>query len=484
VSTSEIIAQKDAEIAQRDEQISSLKHELAQLKKLIFGIKSEKFISNSDMDQLSLFQNGDVDLPHTELNKEKIAYTRNKTSKKHQGRNELPDHLPVQEIVIEPEEDTTGMIKIGEEVTETLEYTPASLVKKRTIRPKYAKPDGEGVVIAKLPPRPIDKSIAEASLLSHICVKKFIDHLPFYRQIKIFERDYDYHPSKSTVNDWFIAVCTLLEPLYNVLKQKVLDSGYIQADESPIKVQDSHKSGSTHQGFQWVYFSPEEKLVLFDYHRSRSVQAPKELLKGYQGWVQCDGYKAYDKLQAIYPELMMAGCLVHTRRKYYEARQTDEKRSAYALSMFRKIYDHEDQCKQLSYQERKRYRDQHTKPLLEQLKNWVDNQGIKVLPKSPLGRAMTYTINQWPKLIKVLDDGRLELDNNLIENKIRPLALGRKNYLFAGSHAAAQRIAMMYSFFGTCKANDVNPYLWLKDTLDKMQSTKMSQLESLLPHKN
>ena len=184
----ELVAENQAQ----KEQIAYLKHELAQLKKLIFGTKSEKYISKSDIDQLSLFQNGDGAPAEVELDNEKISYTRNKASKKHPGRNELP----VQEITIEPEEDTTGMIRIGEEVTETLEYTPASLVNKRTIRPKYAKKDEEGVVIAKLPPRPIDKCIAEASLLSHICVKKFIDHLPFYRQIKIFERDYDYHPSK------------------------------------------------------------------------------------------------------------------------------------------------------------------------------------------------------------------------------------------------------------------------------------------------
>jgi len=219
--------------------------------------------------------------------------------------------LPVREVVIEPEEDTTGLKKIGEEISETLEHTPASLIKRRTIRPKYAKANDEGIIIANLPSRPIDKSIVEACLLSHILVSKYIDHLPFYRQIQMFKRDFRWEPAQSTMSDWMASCCQLLEPLYNTLKQKILASDYIQADESPIKVLDSDKKGKTHQGYQWVYHDPVQKLVLFNYCKGRGQNGPKELLANYKGYLQCDGYTVYDKIEAD-PNINLAGWMLST----------------------------------------------------------------------------------------------------------------------------------------------------------------------------
>jgi len=221
--------------------IASLEHQLQQLYKLISGFKSESFMTQVVVDQLSLFSE-DTTQEVVETPQETITYTRDK--KKHQGRNALPEHLPVREVIIEPEEDVTGLKKIGEEVSETLEYTPASLIKRRTIRPKYAKAEGQGVLIADLPSRPINKAIVEACLLAHILVSKYIDHLPFYRQIQMFKRDFGWEPAQSTMSDWMADCCQLLEPLYNTLKQKILASDYIQADESPIKVLDSDKKRS------------------------------------------------------------------------------------------------------------------------------------------------------------------------------------------------------------------------------------------------
>jgi transposase len=372
------------------------------------------------------------------------------------------------------------MTKIGEQVTETLKYTPASLIIKRIIRPKYIKDDGSSILIASLPSRPIEKGIPEASLLAHILVCKFVDHLPFYRQIQRFKRDYQWMLHKSTINSWFISVCTLLKPLYLILGEKVLESGYIQVDESPIKVLDPSKPKTTHQGYQWVYHSPELKLVWFDYRKGRGMDGPKELLSEYEGWLQCDGYSVYDAM-GKQAGISLVGCGAHARRKFYDANQSDRQRSDLALTIFQKIYAHERKIKHSTIQERKEYRNIYVRPLLFELKEWVQEQSIKVLPKSPMGKAMIYLQNQWPKLIAVLEDGRLEFDNNLIENTIRPLALGRKNYLFAGSHDAAQRIAMMYSFFGSCKAQNINPYKWLKSTLEKIPDTKLSDLHTLLP---
>ena len=470
---------------QKKEQVStakiiSLEHQLQQLYKLISGFKSESFIPEPIIDQLSLFAE---DSPETaiETPQETITYSRDK--KKHQGRNALPEHLPVREVIIEPEQDTTGLKKIGEEISETLEYTPASLVKRRTIRPKYAIPDNDGVIIADLPSRPIDKAIVEACLLAHILVGKYIDHLPFYRQIQIFKRDFRWEPAQSTMSDWMASCCKLLEPLYNTLKQKILESDYIQGDESPIKVLDSDKKGSTHQGYQWVYHDPIQKLVLFNYRKGRGQNGPKELLAGYKGYLQCDGYTVYDKIGKD-PNITLAGCLVHARRKFHDALDSDKKRSTKILAIFKKMYLEERSIKEESldnFDKRKLLRDKKIKPLLEQIKQWVTAEQFNLLPKSPIGKAMTYFINQYPKLEVIFKDGRIELDNNLIENAIRPMAIGRKNYLFCGSHKAAQNAAMIYSFFGSCKMQGINPRLWLKDTLERLPDHNIQQLEELLP---
>jgi transposase len=272
----------------------ALKFELAQLKKLIFGANSERHVSSStDVNQMSLFEQ-ELSVAQTEeVPTQSITYDRKVSSDKHEGRNKIPSHLPVIEEIIEPNEDTTGVVKIGEEITETLEYTPASLVKKVIRRPKYARPNGEGIIIGGLPSRPIDKGIAEASLLSHIIVSKFCDHLPFYRQIQMFKRDYDWIVSDSTINDWYASCCTLLEPLYKHMQTTALSSGYLQVDESPIKVLDSDKPGATHQGYQWVYHSPSERIIFFDYRKGRGMHGPKEILENYNGYLQNDGKRTY-----------------------------------------------------------------------------------------------------------------------------------------------------------------------------------------------
>lgn len=459
----------------------TLEQENKLLRAALYGKKSERFTADCMADnQASLFelseeQKQQEDKPQTE----QITYERKK--KKHPGRNAIPENLPIREVIIEPDENTTGMVKIGEEVTITLEYTPASLVKVITRRPKYGLPDDSGVVIAQLPERPINKGIAEASLLAHIIVCKFIDHLPFYRQIQRFKRDYDWDLPSSTINDWFVACCTLLEPLYELMKQKALQTDYLQADESPIQVQDQDKPQSTHRGYQWVYRNPLSGIVIFQYRKGRGMHGPKEMLKDYQGYLQTDGYKVYDKIGKK-PGINLVGCWAHSRRKFYESKGNDKPLAQKALNFYQAIYLQDRKAKEIEgIEQRKAYRTQHIQPLMLELKTWAETNKNKTLPKSPIGKAINYLLLQWPKLIAVLDDGRLEIDNNLIENKIRPLALGRKNYLFAGSHQAAQRIAMMYSFFATCKAKQVNPYDWLKTTLEKIPSTKLSELDQLIP---
>ncbi len=486
MTDAQIIQQQAAEIKLLLEQNSLLKHELDTLKRLIYGSRSERFKPVMyDPDQLSLFEEEQRSEP-VEIPKETISYERSK--KKHPGRNAIPDHLPVREEIIEPDIDTTGMVKIGDEITETLEYTPASLVKHRIIRPKYVHKETSQIHIASLPERPLPKTIAEATLLAYILVCKYIDHLPLYRLAKMFSRDFGYIVAQSTMVDWVARVCELLMPLYEALGRSVLESSYIQVDESPIKVlaqkDENGKSPPKNifQGYMWVYSAPEKQQVWFNYRKGRGMNGPKEVLFDYVGYVQCDGYTVYDEIAAKQDGITLLGCLVHARRYFDQSKDSDEKRSSYALSLLGQIYRHERELKQkASLEERQQIRTQYTMPLLNTLYQWAKQEYDKVLPKSPIAKAMSYLHRQWPKIERAAQDARFELDNNLVENKIRPLALGRKNYLFAGSHDGAVRAAMMYSFFGTCITKGINPYDWLVDTLNKIPSHPISRIHELLP---
>ena len=497
MSTSQIIAEKDKlilakdkELKRKTEQISQLQHQYKELLRLIYGSKSERFIGSvDDQSQLNLFEVSTEEIKEEQT--EHISYDRKRVNKNHPDRHPLPDHLPVVEQTLEPEEETEGLDKIGEEITETLDYTPASLIKRRIVRPKYIDRAEDKIYIATLPERVIDKCIAEPGLLSHIMVNKYVDHLPLYRQAKQFARNFDWHVSRSTLNNWVGEVCRTLEPLYDSLGKRVLRSAYIQVDESPHKVlerkQGTGKSPPGQKkmmGYQWVYLSPNQKLVYFNYRKGRGQHGPKEILAGYEGYVQCDGYQVYDKIAKTERGIQLVGCLAHARRKFYEAKDSDKTRSDYAMDLFNTIYKLDSEYSRDDLQitdQRYKMRQEHIKPLFEKLLKWIKEESILVLPKSPIGKAMNYYQKQYPKLVKALDHEDLHLDNNWVENKIRPLALGRKNYLFAGSHQGAKWMSMMYSFFGTCQMHGVNPKTWLHETLEKIKQQPLNRIEELLP---
>jgi len=257
--------------------------------------------------------------------------------------------------------------------------------------------------------------------------------------------------SDSTLNGWFNAATDLLEPLYDTLQKLVLNSKYIQADESPIGVQDSHKKGTLQSGYQWVYRTPIERMVLFKYHHSRERKAPESMLQTFSGTLQTDGYQAYINMKTK-GNIILLACMAHARRYFEKALDNDKKRAEYVLAQMQRFYEIERKTREreINFETRKRYRQLFAKPVLLELEKWLSENISQTLPKSAIGKAIAYTLNLWPKLKAYIDDGKYEIDNNLIENAIRPLALGRKNYLFAGSHKAAQRAAMMYSFFATC----------------------------------
>lgn len=463
-----------------------LKQELDQLKRLVFGSRHERFLPATPPEQLALGLTVTAIEPSPSSPVvETIEYSRNKkkpsSTALHTGRMKLPDHLLRHRVILEPTEDVSGCIRIGEEITEELEHTPGKLFVKQYVRPKYARPNGEGVVIADLPSRPIAKGIAGPGLLAQIIIDKYTDHLPVHRQIQRFEREGIKLPA-STLTDWISATCALLDPLYEALRKEVLCQGYLQADETPIKVLDKSKKGTTHRGYHWVYHAPEKRLVLFDYREGRGREGPQECLKGFKGFLQTDGYVVYEDF-ANTPGITLLGCLAHARRKFDEAKDNDVVRAEYVLTEIQKLYAVERQAKEngLSTDERHQHRQQHAVPVLDNLKTWMVENYKAVLPKSIIGQAIYYSLQRWDKLCAYTSDGRLQIDNNLVENAIRPVAIGRKNYLFAGSHNGARRAAMLYSFLGTCKMNNVNPFEWLKEVLTKIQEHPINKIEQLLP---
>ena len=464
---------------------SYLTNQLAELKRLIFGSKSERFISNIDPQQTSLFDLGDI--KKAEKAVEEITYKRKKPESKNRPlRTELPAHLPRKVEVIEPENVSPGAKKIGEAVTELLNYKPADIFVRRIVRPKYiieSNDEYTNISIAELPSLPIPKGNADSGLLAYILISKYVDHLPFYRQIQMFKRQ-GITIAESTINGWFNATCRLIEPLYETLKRKVLLSDYLMADETPLPVQTKDKPNSTHKGFDWVYFAPVERLVLFDYRKSRSMHGPDEILKDFSGYLQTDGYEAYSHFEKQ-EGITLLSCMAHARRYFDKAKDNDYDRAVKALKMIQNLYAIERNAKEqeLNPKQIKALREKEAVHRLKEMKDWLKEEIYNVLPKSAIGKAIAYTLKLWPRLIRYVEDGRFQIDNNLIENSIRPVALGRKNYLFAGSHEAAQKAAMVYSLLATCKINNVEPFKWLENVLTVISDHPANQLHKLLPGK-
>jgi transposase len=403
----------------------------------------------------------------------------------HTGRKALPAHLRREEIVLPPAEDVAGLKPVGEEVTEILEYQQGELYVKKYIRPEYLKPTADGTqakrVIAPLPNMPIAKSYVGASLLSHLMVSKYIDHLPIYRQLQMFSRQ-KIIIEDNTVSNWFTQGCQLIEPLFEAHQRQVLQTTYLCVDETPIKVLDKTKKGTTHQGYYWVYYNTHSRHVLFKYQTGRAAQWPKETLKDYQGYLQTDGYAAYNQFDDV-QGITTLNCWAHARRKFIDAQSFDNSKASEVLAQIQLLYAVEKHCTQNKYtaDQIKNYRQQHAVPLLNTLHQILQTQLTGSLPKSPLGMALQYTLARWDKLKVYTTDGNLRIDNNLVENSIRPVAIGRKNYLFAGNHEAAGRSAMLYSLFATCKLHNVNPIQWLTYVFENINDHKINAVHQLLP---
>lgn len=477
----EITAEKKPTYEELLFQVEKLTSELNALKRLIFGQKRERFVPAQQDNQLSLLVMQGVSSP---VVKEQISYIRRKPQKKqkkHPIRQAIPAHIPRHDIVIEPEEDTSGMKRIGEEVTEELEIEPPKLYVNRYIRPKYARPRDEGVLIAPLPSRPIEKGIAGPGLIAYTLISKYVDHLPLYRQVQQHKRQ-GVEIAESTINGWKDGGCELIKPLVHCIRDQVLSSNYLMVDETPIRVLDPEVKGKTHRGYYWVYFDPLGSRIFFDYQKGRGRDGPTKRLKNFAGFLQTDGYSVYDEFAAR-KSITGVGCMAHARRYFVDAQMVDPDRAEWMLLRMQQLYavEHYAREHQLSFARRHEKRQENAAPIMKEIKTWLDEHVQSVLPQSAIGQAVRYMLKQWPRLENYLLDGRLEIDNNLVENAIRPIALGRKNYLFAGSHHGAEQAAVIYTLVANAKLQEVEPFIYLSDVIRRISDHPYKDIDQLLP---
>lgn len=477
--------QLSRELKQAKQKIATLALELENIKRAIFGSKSERHSASGITGSMpSLFAEDPI--PEIEpVVTEQISYERNKPrpSRIQPDRVDIADHIERRTVVLEPQDvDVSVMKRIGETINRRLQHIPASFLLVETIRPKYKDTITGLIYQAPATDQTFAKSSVDESVAAHIVVQKIIDHLPLYRMARIFGRQGVNIP-ESTLGDIYAESSRILQPLYDAHRKDVMGGGYVNMDETVIRVQDSDKKGATHQGYYWVCYNNASRSVLFVYDPSRSRGAPQKILEGYQGYLQTDGYGAYEEFEQV-PGITLMGCLAHARRKFFEAKTANPKLSQEALDLFGKVYAVEKYIRehQLTGDAKLDYRKTYAVAALESLHAWMLEKYVSIpLPSDPIRKAIEYALVRWNKLIVYAYTHQLDPDNNKVENSIRPVAIGRKNYLFAGSHDAAQRSGIFYSLLGTCKAHGLDPYAWLKDVLARLPYHPQNRIQELLP---
>lgn len=473
--------------------IEKLTHEMAVLRRLKFAARSEAFTG----EQKSLLEEAideDLEALGREIAREQPA--RPAVQKAQPKRQPLPASLPRREIRHEPDSTVCGcgcqLKRIGEDVAEKLDYAPGLFTVERHIRGKWVCTKCETLIQAPVPAHVIDKGLPATGLLAQVLVAKYADHLPLYRQEAIFERA-GLGLSRSTLAQWVGACGVALQPLVDALKDEMLGRPVLHADETPVAML-KPGDGKTHRAYLWSYgttvFDPLPAVV-FDFAESRAgrhVQAflnadgSDERRPGWHGTLICDDYAGYKGLFG--PHITEAGCLAHARRKFFELWANHKSTVAErALVCFGQLYDVEREVKDLDVDERRRIRQLKAKPIADNLFTWLMAQRQKVPDGSATAKAIDYSLNRWVALTRYLGDGRLPADNNWIENRIRPIALGRANWLFAGSLRAGQRAAAIMSLIGSAKMNGLDPYAYLRDVLERLPTQPASRIAELLPHR-
>ena len=492
------------QIKNMQERIKELTAQVAWLNRQLFGRKSEK-LRVYDPNMPDLFADEFSGLRQQAEEKrdeavEKIEKESVEDVKRNRQNRKMIEDLPVLETdTIEPKGvDLSLYRRIGEEITKVVKHKPGMLYVKVIIRPKYALKDStllppagqKGVEIAPMPLMPVDKCIADTSLLAEILLQKYEYHVPFYRQIQQYRHLGMKGLTESTLDGWFKKTVELLKPLYEELKWEVFSCDYVQADETTVPVINREKHRADKE-YLWMVRSVMEKLVIFHYDGGSRAGAVIESLANqynFKGYLQCDGFAGYETAFKTNPDVRLLNCLVHIRRHFEQALDENREMAQHALTQIQHIYKIERQCDEagLSYDERRQTRQELSRPIMEAMKVWMETEGIKYSPSSLTGKAITYAYTKWDNIMRSLDDGRLYWDNNLAENVQRPITLSRKNFLFCGYHEAAVNMSVICSLLATCKAHGVNPRVYLNDVIAQMPYHKKAtqeELLNLLPHK-
>jgi transposase len=470
-------------IVSQQSQIQEIKFQLEWFKRQMFGSKSEKFIPDDDLQ--TMLELGLEKQTDQKTVTEEITYNRKKANtsdiKQGHGRGAMPTHLPIVDETIEPDCDTSGMVRLNPEISWHYEMKHGSLFVKRIIRNKYALAGNDGIVIGELPALPVEKGNSGPGLMTQVAIDKYVYHIPLDRQRKKFKNEYNVDFSESWLCDIIKSAGFWIEPVYKAYTEKIITSTYLQADETTIPVLTKDNKGKTHRGYFWVYYDPLNRIVIFDYRESRSAKGPSDFLKNFKGALQIDGYEGYNDIITS-QGLARAACMDHVRRRFEKALEYDKERAAYALEKMKSWYEVERNARGQQYTLEQRFADrlEKTVPSMRDFKNWLSKTLTEVLPKSPMGIAVSYALNQWPYFEPFMTDPRIEISNILIENAIRPVAIGRKNYLFNGSHDAARRAAMIYSLVSTAKLHGIDPFIYIKDLLTKLPSSKSNAIGQFL----
>ena len=486
------VANKDADLVRLDAQITfkqavidKITHEMAVLKRLKFAAQSEHF----NAEQRSLLEETiDADLQALEAELEQATPVQKTPDEKQQPKRQvLPANLPRREIAHEPDSTTCTcgcrMLRIGEDVAEKLDYQPGVFSVERHVRGKWVCKQCEILVQAPVDAHIIDKGIPTTGLLAQVLVAKFADHLPLYRQETIFARA-GLAIARSTLAAWVGACGVQLQPLVDALKEEMLQHSVLHADETPVQML-KPGAGKTHRSYLWAYAPgafEDLKAVVYDFCESRAGENAKLFLGEWKGSLVCDDYAGYK--QILKSGVTEVGCLAHARRKFFELHVSNKSQIAHsALEQIGRVYDIERGIKDLPADERARIRQSQSKPVLDVLHQWMLLQRQKITDGSATAKALDYSLKRWVALTRFVGDGQLPVDNNHIENQIRPIAIGRNNWLFAGSLRSGKRAAAVMSLIQSAKLNGHDPYAYLKDVLTRLPTQRASRVGELLPHR-
>lgn len=481
---------------QHESQVSILLEQIRHLRQLLFGRRSEKVPTDSTTVQLPLF-----DMPEPEhIEPAKVEIEPH--SRRKPGRKPLPPELPRVEVVHDlPEEEKVcacgcQLSQISEEVSEQLDIVPARIQVLRHIRPNYAcrqcegvEDEGPSVRIAPMPPQIIPQSIVSPGLLAHVLTAKFVDHLPFYRQEKLFAR-LGVEIGRATMSNWAIKAAEACMPLLNLLRDEILAGKLINIDETTLQVLVEPGRAPTATSYMWLFRrgDPQRPALIYQYHPNRAGDVARAFLGDYQGTVQTDGFSGYDFLDRQ-AGVRHAGCLAHVRRKFMEVIKAQGKNRTsgsadQALAYIQQLYglEKEARVKQWSLEMIATMRAEKARPIMETFHQWLTKRIAQTPPKGLLGKAISYALNQWDRLLVYLEDPIVTPDNNMAENGIRPFVLGRKNWLFAGTPKGAEASALLYSLIETAKANNFEPYCYLRHIFEHLpKANSLADYEALLP---